>query len=727
MCHYEYSPLEDDTSIRIVTILPGKFDDPIRAQIRHEPLVPPNEAEPTRLSVKEIDRTLSRGWEAWEAFETLEGRIIFFNEETMSSSWTHPDPDMDRALYDPTPNSKIDLAVPVYEALSYAWGSPEKDKIIEVEVPRITAETASPNSSLHRQLPITRNLDLALRYLRFHDRPRALWIDAICIDQSNDQERSAQVRRMGEIYSLASRVVAWLGPSFADSRLALTTLERIGQQVEFSKQVDRIFPGPECPHQDWVHAMRQLPLLSNELAAMTELCKAPYLKRLWIIQELILASAKSVIKCGDEEISWLLFRRAIVFLWSGYVELPAEMYRATFPAFGICKASPILSVPYVIWDYSRRGCTDARDKVYACMNLMDPAVRRHIVVDYSKHHLDVFKQVLLVFLEQEKRLAQLPFAGNCTFPPSAWPTWLPNWSQPGSNLANFGATASSISAARVKYTAPNKLEATGLLFAHVSAGSQVLGGGHGVPGIVEFLKRLGIEDLQTSNYPTGETRLDAYLRTISIDHLGEMWSGRRYPTLPKLRDEVMSLVVRPEGVEHSALTRGLVGSHMIWVANCHVFTVSNGYIGLAGGPTQLGDKVFIILGCDNPMIVRPTYNGEYEVVGACYIHGVMDGEALLGALPHPWKVRMKPDKWGICSPSFHNGDSNTTCEYDPRLDSIPIPAEWEPMEFEWTRSDPDYCRKFRNKNTGEIINSDPRLFPEALLERGIPLRTITLI
>ena len=70
---------------------------------------------------------------------------------------------------------------PVYEALSYVWGSAIKCDDLFVG---------------DEHLPITRSLDFALRRLRHDDLTRTLWVDAICIDQSNIPERNAQVRMM---------------------------------------------------------------------------------------------------------------------------------------------------------------------------------------------------------------------------------------------------------------------------------------------------------------------------------------------------------------------------------------------------------------------------------------------------------------------------------------------------------------------------------------------------
>lgn len=83
-----------------------------------------------------------------------------------------------------------------YEALSYAWGD---------------AKDTSPMILDRTPYYITKNLECALRYLRYKESPRVLWIDAICIDQNDLDEKSEQVPIMGEIYSRATKVYAWLG------------------------------------------------------------------------------------------------------------------------------------------------------------------------------------------------------------------------------------------------------------------------------------------------------------------------------------------------------------------------------------------------------------------------------------------------------------------------------------------------------------------------------------
>ncbi|KAF1996060.1 heterokaryon incompatibility, partial [Amniculicola lignicola CBS 123094] len=91
---------------------------------------------------------------------------------------------------------------PTYEALSYVWG-------IEMSV-----HLASVNNIL---MEITENLDIALRHLRYESEHRFMWIDALCINQEDMQERNHQVQLMGPIYANATKVVIWLGPSADNS------------------------------------------------------------------------------------------------------------------------------------------------------------------------------------------------------------------------------------------------------------------------------------------------------------------------------------------------------------------------------------------------------------------------------------------------------------------------------------------------------------------------------
>lgn len=120
---YQYAPLEDQ-DIRLVTVLPGSYDDDIALRIQHVALEPRNALPPSRLSVKEIQKTLS---EPWIVRDTIEGRYLFLRQGANGDSnptWDHPNLDMEHSEYGRHAEEPQPRACGVaFDALSYVWGT----------------------------------------------------------------------------------------------------------------------------------------------------------------------------------------------------------------------------------------------------------------------------------------------------------------------------------------------------------------------------------------------------------------------------------------------------------------------------------------------------------------------------------------------------------------------------------------------------------------------------
>jgi hypothetical protein len=114
---------------------------------------------------------------------------------------------------------------PRYEALSYTWGDPKGEESL---VPcRGDPNASYPIKVDDGHLLVKYNLNCALKQLRHDTNPRTLWIDAICINQHDGEEKNHQVRAMARIYSGASRVLAWLGEDDEYTDLAFDSLEEL--------------------------------------------------------------------------------------------------------------------------------------------------------------------------------------------------------------------------------------------------------------------------------------------------------------------------------------------------------------------------------------------------------------------------------------------------------------------------------------------------------------------
>lgn len=84
----------------------------------------------------------------------------------------------------------------LYDALSYVWGPEDNQSSIYIE---------------DYKMSVRANLHAALLHLRDRFIERIIWIDAICINQEDNDEKGQQVQSMAEIYAKATRVIVWLG------------------------------------------------------------------------------------------------------------------------------------------------------------------------------------------------------------------------------------------------------------------------------------------------------------------------------------------------------------------------------------------------------------------------------------------------------------------------------------------------------------------------------------
>lgn len=339
------------------------------------PAVPGIESE----SLVALRKTLPDGW---SAEYTVEGRLMFWKRDGSLSSWTHPDPEYSHLKSDAT--SPPEDGLPDFEALSYCWGERYPEQLVHIVDP---GTTSAPST-----IPIQPNLAQALRYLRYPDRSRTLWIDAICINQHDNIERGRHVARMGSIYMLAPRVVAWLGPSSATSDDALDELEVLGRQREVTPNGSRRAPGAD--HPEWQFYYPCTPAMREALCRL--FWDYAWWQRLWIWQEILLARSSTsstdggaVIQCGTKTASWFLVRRALRLLRQ--TTLPGTMRAGLCPApvawlphaFAVLSTHDWDSLSYLMRSTSQSGCADPRDRVYALLGLVPRQLADSIVPDYN--------------------------------------------------------------------------------------------------------------------------------------------------------------------------------------------------------------------------------------------------------------------------------------------------------------------------------------------------------
>ncbi|KAJ2971076.1 hypothetical protein NUW58_g9518 [Xylaria curta] len=167
-----------------------------------------------------------------------------------------------------------------YDTLSWCWGGAEANSEIRIL-----------HSSDPYYYPVPSNLKFALKELR-RQKTFRIWIDFVCIDQSNNDEKNNQVPMMSSIYGNSRCVYVWLGPEADNSNLAMDFIQN---RVLNLKDFDRLVEESNT---------------RAEWKALTELIKRPWFTRRWIIQEIALAR-DAFLLCGQKKIRWVDFADAI--------------------------------------------------------------------------------------------------------------------------------------------------------------------------------------------------------------------------------------------------------------------------------------------------------------------------------------------------------------------------------------------------------------------------------
>ncbi|KAL2075079.1 hypothetical protein VTL71DRAFT_21 [Oculimacula yallundae] len=256
------------------------------------------------------------------------------------------------------------LVADSYEALSYEWGN------------------ISPELSINMDgvdVPVRENLWWALWHLRLENKPRILWIDALCINQNNTEERSYQVSRMDYIYYSASRCIAWVGKEEIGPGLGLDDCKLA---MEF---VARIYAD---------RPLKTIPLtLSSgqreELDSLELLCRRRYWTRLWIIQEVLL-SKDVLVQCGPYSVQWMalhyLFNNTKFYIHASYrfsitSSAAARIVRNWLPITDPVDRAPELAE--LVLQFRDSRCEDPRDTVFGLLGLAKICCRADIRADYS--------------------------------------------------------------------------------------------------------------------------------------------------------------------------------------------------------------------------------------------------------------------------------------------------------------------------------------------------------
>ncbi|KAH8597037.1 heterokaryon incompatibility protein-domain-containing protein, partial [Bisporella sp. PMI_857] len=216
-----------------------------------------------------------------------------------------------------------------YDALSYYWGDAHEKPSHEIYV--LNDDNAHSGWSkkgknknlalMAGRMLIRTNLKDALEQLRSEQDHVLIWADAVCINQENIKERTAQVARMHDVYSQAKKVHIWLGnpKDEIENKNVFNFLRTILDLKELDRVVERLEQksGNSSDKSD-----------RQNCKSAIELMQAKWFSRRWVIQELALATNAHV-RRGKQEMPWSDFADAIALFMTKYDQIKRLAFRGT--------------------------------------------------------------------------------------------------------------------------------------------------------------------------------------------------------------------------------------------------------------------------------------------------------------------------------------------------------------------------------------------------------------
>ncbi|RBR23348.1 uncharacterized protein FIESC28_03824 [Fusarium coffeatum] len=548
-----------------------------------------------------------------------------------------------------------------------------------------------------------------------------LWIDAICINQDDISERNSQVAIMSHIYGSARCVVAWLG-------------EADEQTESFYNSFSCLLQPAMLPTQEYLHFISGRGCTTPwDMDGMRELLTRTWFSRTWVIQEVSLAK-DIILVCGPFRFPWdevftLLFEnlgeaKAYEYLSQGK---PRMKFERASPGTEILSLfdirirtrpdciegirarkkflkQPALQAKYkqqlslaaliiLTWNFY---VSDPRDKIFALLSLSKPL--DGISVDYSKSIPDVFTDAGRVLLQaggdnsvhtwDGSAMDDLEPLESLSFVQPHISTTLPSWVP----TFNQRLDRPRIYHKRYKAAGHHQLVLYESLSCILKLDALI------VDTVVEIEKSpppnwqdplvnahtmeawWGIISRLPSTYPTGNTRIEAFWRTL-VSHLGprnmtptsqaffkgllrqclvehrRSSSSDRHsklcqaiedlrvtdtsdllPTASEVLSSEKGLYDRTSG--RSLGVRYLLRFKEFLRERCLART-EGGYLGLLSKETRVEDRIVILAGGRTPFVLRPNNTGQFTFVGEAFVHGMMFGELVKGKEYHfqPLEIR----------------------------------------------------------------------------------------
>jgi hypothetical protein len=571
---------------------------------------------------------------------------------------------------------------PQFNALSYAWGNEEKNASIAINGIEVLVTT-----SVESALRSIRAHDTVASPIRFSDSHiLPIWIDAICINQNDNDEKADQVLMMLTIYSKASNVLVWLGDGNAQTNAAFDLmcnrafelgLKASPEELESPFQPSNSFFSSSQKSRSLLQGQDTFPptpeWMMLETVMKDDVCRRSWWSRLWVRQEFVLARKPPLMMCGAKGISWdwfIFYFVHLARLWSHPDNASAtetQRHGITGDVTAWHGIHPI-SLHYLREDFKQGGslslekvfrylvrnalASDPHDYIYGLLGLVSNKLQSRIMPDYSRHCMELYKEVgaLLWREEPQAMIAELIHLYRFHGEDNGYPSWVPDFRQTKlrawQDRKALQATGVWKQLRLPCFDEANEcLILDGVVVDRVDAVYSTpdsLPDDKGLGELVRQYERI-IREAQHRAVPIDNPiaslatmkRAESSMRLLTRSSVAQMDGDERFH--PQYSDkDIWKAFLGRDALENSRqgdqvyveglflrLRRMLTAK----LENRCIFTTESGFAGIGVMGIEVGDVVTLLFGASGPVVLRPYY-GFYRLVGCSYVSGLMENKTL---------------------------------------------------------------------------------------------------
>lgn len=515
-----------------------------------------------------------------------------------------------------------------YHALSYAWNGIAKSRQI-----LINAEHIPVTESVHNALLNLRSIVASSRRKGNGDIDNLpIWIDAVCINQDDTQERNEQVRQMERIYSIATKVLVYLGPVPTGTRNELSFLMSATKELSRARLRNTTTLREMC--MDW---------------AIPQLRKRTWFDRVWVLQEVVVSKVAMVI-CGDylcrfDELDKAL--GSIKFEPDRFSARNKALYDlrnviALFKRLNHARNMKDASKVMVELSNARRlHCTDDHDHIFGLFGLFPPGELPPEGIDYSLSVVEIYIFAAQYTINHSGfSPLSIEHAGDypCKF--AGLPSWVPDWSMPGSPRYYPWDMYSAGGHNNVQPT-PDDFSDNGLTLTLRGFQVDLVTSSHhksqlcsnfGLQQGYHCIEPHLVESNLAGKLPS-MIDLEAIRRTCCADlactddpKASRGMVYHRWRNMKGKENTVRRLSINSDGARASPRDITAIRDS----DDTDVFLIfRNGRIGMGRCYVRRGDIAVVFPRVTMPFILRKrSQSKKYEMIGPAYIHEIMDGEAM---------------------------------------------------------------------------------------------------